>query len=166
MYTYQDFINENDRLRAVSTAIVKHLNSDLYKTAKLADEYDHQKNHTVMEYVRTIFTMTGSPVEDFTASNNKLCSNFFHRLNTQRCTYLLGNGVTFSDNKEETIDEDGVQVVTDTTKEFLGNRFDTDLKKTGYSALIHGVAFGYWNVDRLHTFKIIFMFLNIILFNI
>lgn len=154
MYTYQDFINENDRLRAVSTAIVNHLNSDLYKTAKLADEYDHQKNHTIMEYVRTIFTMTGSPVEDFTASNNKLCSNFFHRLNTQRCTYLLGNGVTFSDNKEKTINEDGVQVVTDTTKEFLGDRFDTDLKRTGYNALIHGVAFGYWNVDRLHVFKV------------
>ena len=86
MYTYQDFINDGAGIKAISSAIVNHLNSDLYKTAKSADEYDHQRNETIINYVRTIFTMTGSPVEDFTASNNKLCSNFFRRLNTQRCT--------------------------------------------------------------------------------
>ena len=154
MYTYQDFINEPNKLNAINAAISHHLNSDIYKTAKSADEYDHQRNETILNYVKTIFTLTGTPVEDFTASNNKLCSNFFHRLNTQRCTYLLGNGVSFSDHKEETIGEDGVAITTDTTKEQLGNRFDTDLKRAGYKALIHGVCFGYWNVDRLHMFPI------------
>lgn len=154
MYTYQDFIGENNRLQAITTAITHHLHSDIYKTAKSADAYDHQKNETIMNYVKTIFTMTGTPVEDFTASNNKLCSNFFHRLNTQRCTYLLGNGVSFSDHKESTINEDGVKVITDTTKETLGDKFDLDLKKAGYKALIHAVSFGFWNVERLHVFPV------------
>lgn len=154
MYTYQDFIDDGGGNQAITNAITHHLNSDMYKIAKSADEYDHQRNETIINYIRTIFTMTGTPVEDFTASNNKLCSNFFHRLNTQRCTYLLGNGVSFSDHKEETIGEDGVVVTTDTTKEKLGSRFDTDLKKAGYNALIHGVSFGFWNVDRLHVFPL------------
>lgn len=154
MYTYQDFINDGGGEKAIANAIIHHLNSDMYKTAKSADEYDHQRNETILNYVKTIFTMTGAPVEDFTASNNKLCSNFFHRLNTQRCTYLLGNGVSFSDHKEETVGEDGVAVTTDTTKEQLGIRFDSDLKKAGYRALIHGVSFGFWNVDRLHVFPL------------
>lgn len=154
MYTYQDFINEPNKLNAINSAISHHLNSDIYKTAKSADEYDHQRNETILNYVKTIFTLTGTPVEDFTASNNKLCSNFFHRLNTQRCTYLLGNGVSFSDHKETTVNEEGIEVTIDTTKETLGNRFDSDVKKLGYKSLIHGVSFGYWNVDRLHIFPI------------
>lgn len=154
MFTYQDFITENNRLRAISMAITNHLNSDLYKTAKSADEYDHQRNEAIINYVKTIFTLTGSPVEDFTASNNKLCSNFFHRLNTQRCTYLLGNGVSFTDHKEEVIGDDGVAITRDVTKDTLGDQFDTDLKKLGYKSLIHGVSFGFWNVDRLHVFPV------------
>lgn len=154
MYTYQDFEKDGKGVQAITNAISHHLNSNLYKTAKSADEYDHQRNETIINYIRTMFTMTGTPVEDFTASNNKLCSNFFHRLNTQRCTYLLGNGVSFSDHKEETVGSDGVAVTTDTTKEQLGNRFDSDLKIIGYNSLIHGLCFGFWNVDRLHVFPI------------
>lgn len=152
MYTYQDFIAETDTIEAITTAITKHINSDEYKVARDADEYDHQKNITINNYVRLIFSLTGAPVEDFTASNNKIASNFFHRLNTQRCTYLLGNGVSFSDHKEEVQNEDGQITTVDTTKEFLGPKFDTDLKNAGYDALIHGVSFGFWNLDRLHVF--------------
>lgn len=152
MYTYQDFIKETDTIEAITTAITKHINSDEYKVARDADEYDHQKNITINNYVRLIFSLTGAPVEDFTASNNKIASNFFHRLNTQRCTYLLGNGVSFSDHKEEVRNEDGQVTTVDTTKEFLGSKFDTDLKNAGYNALIHGVSFGFWNLDRMHVF--------------
>ena len=154
LYTYQDFISERGVLQGITNAITHHLNSEMYATAKSADAYDHQKNEVILNYVQTIFTMTGVPVQDFTASNNKLCSNFFRRLNTQRCTYLLGNGVSFPDNKEKRQGEDGLTVTVDITKERLGNRFDTDLKKAGYNALIHGVSFGFWNVDRLHVFPL------------
>lgn len=158
LYTYQDFETDKDRsgvITAVQNAIDHHMHSDAYKIAKSADAYDHQLNETIYNYVRLIFTMTGSPVEDFTASNNKIASNFFHRLNTQRNTYLLGNGVSFTEHVEEQVDEEtGKETTVDTTKEALGPKFDTDLKTAGYNALIHGVTFGFWNLDRLHVFPI------------
>ena len=155
MLTYQDYEDAKNKIQFLSTAIENHLNSDEYKIAKSADEYDHQRNETILNYVKLIFTMTGVPVEDFTASNNKLPSNFFHRLNTQRNTYLLGNGVSFSDHKIEKRDpKTGKKITTDETKEKLGKKFDSDLKKAGYNALIHGVTFGFWNLDKLHVFPL------------
>lgn len=157
LYTFQDFEKDKNSsvITAIQNAITHHLSSDAYKMAKSADAYDHQLNETIYNYVRMIFTMTGTPVEDFTASNNKIASNFFHRLNTQRNTYLLGNGVSFTDHVENVVNEEtGEQTTVDTTKETLGEKFDTDLKTAGYNALIHGVTFGFWNVDRLHIFPV------------
>lgn len=144
IFTFQDFqneVNSNGVAKAVAVAINSHKESKDYKMAMDADLYDHQKNKTINEYVQTIFSLTGSPIEDYTASNNKLSSNFFRRLNTQRNTYLLGNGVSFSDN------EDGIKAA-------LGDNFDTKLKRLGYYALIHGVSFGFWDVSGMHIFKL------------
>lgn len=140
MLTYQDMLTAVEKgklLTFLRDSITQHRNSDNYKTAVAADEYDHQRNTTIRETVRRIYSLTGKPMEDFTASNNRIASNFFRRLNVQRCTYSLGNGVTFN--------EDGV-------KEKLGDAFDTDLYDAGYKALIHGISFGFWNLDRLHVF--------------
>lgn len=140
MLTYQDMLTAVEKgklLTFLRDSITQHRNSDNYKTAVAADEYDHQRNTTIRETIRRIYSLTGKPMEDFTASNNRIASNFFRRLNVQRCTYSLGNGVTF--------DEDGV-------KEKLGNSFDTDLYDAGYKALIHGISFGFWNLDKLHVF--------------
>ncbi len=114
MITFQDFQNRTDSIESfIRRAINEHMSSDLYKTAKSADAYDHQKNETIYNYVRTIYTGTGSEVVDFTAANNRLACNLFHRLNTQRCVYSLGNGVSFSN---------------DSVKDKLGIDFDTKLK--------------------------------------
>lgn len=140
MLTYQDMLTAVEKgklLTFLRDAITRHRNSDDYKLAVAADEYDHQRNTTIRETIRRIYSLTGKPMEDFTASNNRIASNFFRRLNVQRCTYSLGNGVTF--------DEDGV-------KEKLGDAFDTDLYDAGYKALIHGISFGFWNLDKLHVF--------------
>lgn len=146
MLTFQDFeeakSSEDSLLNFVSLAISTHMASDEYKIAKDADEYDRQRNSTIANYIQKIWTSTGEFVEDFTATNNKIASNFFHRLNIQRCTYSLGNGVTFSEDASQK------------TKAALGTDFDTKLKKAGYFALIHGVSFGFWNMDRLHVFKL------------
>lgn len=159
LYTFQDFEKETDKGKFVSTIIGEHLQSERYEIAKSADAYDHQMNETVYNYVRLIFDILGTPIEDFTASNNKIASNFFHRLNTQRCTYLLGNGVSFTDNTDEVFDEDGNKTTIDHTKEILGERFDGDLKSLVYYGLIHGASYGYWTEDsqkgnRLHVFKL------------
>ena len=151
--TFQDFLEEPNVLDFIGKAINQHISSEDYKTAVSADNYDRQKNETIYNYVRTIFTGTGSQVVDFTAANNKIASNFFHRLNTQRCMYSLGNGVSFSDHKEKRI-VDGVEITADLTGEMLGNDFDTALKDAAYKALIHGVSFGFWNFDKLYVFPL------------
>lgn len=154
MITFQDFEKATDIPKFMAEAISIHQRSEIYEIAKSADNYDKQKNETIYNYVQMIFNLTGTPIEDFTASNNKIASNFFHRLNTQRCVYLLGNGVSFSDNKIERMNEEGIKEFTDTTKQRLGKKFDTDLKELVYTSLIHGVAFGFWNYDRLYVFPI------------
>lgn len=156
MYTYQDFIKDTEQsgeAYAVRTAIQRHLTTEIYKTAKIADEYDQQRNPTINNYVKTIFNSLGMTIEDITAANNRISSNFFHRLNTQRCAYSLGNGISFSEHIEQ-VTRDGVVSQVDTTKELLGKKFDTDVKRAGYKSLIHGVAFGFWNVKRLHVFPV------------
>lgn len=142
MHTFQDFeAAGQDKRDFILTAIEQHKQSRLYKTALVADLYDAQKNETINDYVQKIFTLSGTPVEDFTASNNKIASNFFHRLNTQRCTYSLGNGISFQDDNES-------------IKDALGTEFDTDLYELSYRALIHGLCFGFWDSGKLHVFPI------------
>ena len=156
MRTFQDFEKASragDKEKFISSAIAEHILSPVYQTARDADLYDKQKNRTINEYVRMLFTLTGSPVEDFTASNNKIPSNFFHRLNTQRCVYSLGNGVSFT-NTEERQNGDGTTTTVDVTKERLGPKFDSDLKDAGYKALIHGVTFCFWGEDRMYVFPV------------
>lgn len=146
MLTFQDYQRAIASGRSVESFVMEliqtHKDSEIYKTAVVADLYDRQKNKTINEYVRMLFTMAGTPVEDFTASNNKIASNFFHRLNTQRCTYSLGNGVYFANDK------DGK------AKEQFGESFDHQIFDAGFYSLIHAISFGFWNVDKLHIFKV------------
>lgn len=153
MITFQDYLEEPNVLAFIGTAINQHTSSEEYKIAVSADNYDRQKNETIYNYVRTIFTATGAEVQDFTAANNRIACNFFHRLNTQRCMYSLGNGVSFSNHKEKRVIE-GVEQTFDLTKEAIGNDFDTALKDLAYKALIHGVSFGFWNFDKLYVFPL------------
>lgn len=153
MITFQDYLEETNTAAFITKAINQHTSSEEYRIAKSADNYDRQKNETIYNYVRTIFTGTGSEVVDFTAANNRIASNFFHRLNTQRCMYSLGNGVSFTDHKEKRV-VDGIEQTIDQTDEMLGQDFDTALKELAYKALIHGVAFGFWNLDALYVFPL------------
>lgn len=145
LYTFQDFEAAQNKSDFIWSAIERHKQSDIYKTALNADLYDKQKNVTINSYVQTIFNLSGAKVENYTASNAKIASNFFHRLNTQRCQYSLGNGVSFID-----VSESG----EDTTKQKLGAHFDHDIQEAAYKALIHGVSFCFWNLDRLYCFPV------------
>lgn len=151
MITYQDFLQYKDRAEAVRAVIADHTSSEDYRIAIDADEYDRQKNVTIYQYVKTMFTASGSQVLDFTAANSRIASNFFHRLNTQRVTYSLGNGVSFV-NKRREVSPNGTAITVDTTKDALGADFDTRLQEAAGNALKHGCCFLFWNVDRLHVF--------------
>ena len=142
MITFQDFEASQNKREFVFNAIARHQCSAEYDIALTANLYDRQKNKTINDYVKTMFTISGAEIEDFTATNSKIASNFFHRLNTQRCTYSLGNGISFAN------DDDGV------LKKQLGDKFDTRLYDVGYYALIHGVSFGFWNGEKLHVFEL------------
>ena len=145
MLTYQDFLKETENkgtealMSFVSKAINEHRADPMVKTALIADTYDAQQNDTIMKFSKIFYTMSGKPVVDTTASNNKIASNFFHRLNVQRNTYLLGNGIDFAETS---------------TKDKLGTGFDLAFKKAGYNALIHGLTFVFWNYDRMYNFKL------------
>lgn len=148
LLTYQDFVDagEENREAFALEAIRRHMASESYHIAVDADLYDAQKNPTINKYVQQVFDITGSKLVDFTASNNKIACNFFHRLNTQRVMYSLGNGVSFIDMSEA-----GKK---DTTKERLGKHFDHDMQMLAYKALTHGVSFAFWNIDRMCVFPL------------
>lgn len=149
MLTYQDLMSigddEEERAAFVLAAIRQHRGGFDYQTACTADLYDRQMNKTINDYVQTIFDITGSKLVDYTSSNSKIASNFFRRLNTQRNMYSLGRGVSFVEAGESG---------EDSTKKRLGPHFDRDLQSAAYYALIHGVSFGFWNVDRLYVFPL------------
>lgn len=156
MKTFQDFqvaVSQGATIDFIKDAITEHRSSSDYVTALNADEYEAQRNVTINAWQRILYTQTGEKVPDFTAPNNRLANNFFHRLNTQRRCYSLGNGVSFTKNTEKVV-VDGVQTTVDKTKEFLGTDFDTMLDKAAYYALIHGVSFPFWNLDSGVVFKL------------
>ena len=146
VYTYQDFDEASDRLEFVKQAVAQHKAGPDLKMALIADDYDRQRNRTVLEYVKTLYSMDGRKVEDFTAEPTRIPSNFFNRLNTQRVMYSLGNGVSFVQP-----DEAGE---SDEVKERLGEGFDHRITEAAYYACIHGVSFVFWNLDRIHLFKL------------
>jgi len=145
MLTYQDLLdveegNEKKRMDFVLNAIHTHKSSDQYKIAKIADDYNREQNTTIMQYQKLLYTVSGEAVQDMVSANHKLCSNFFNRFITQEVQHLLGNGVSWDDGKTELI---------------FGDDFDNALQKIAESALVGGVAFGFWNMDHLNCFSLL-----------
>lgn len=141
MITFQEFLEEKDRdiNSFIRRALSDHANDPMVQTAIIADEYNHQRNRTVMNYAKWLYDMNGMKIQDTVSSTNRIACNYFRRLNVQRNTYLLGNGVSFADNR---------------TKEKLGSTFDSAVKNIAYKSLIHGVSFGFWNNTKLINFTI------------
>ena len=144
MLTYQDLLevgeNEIDIAEFVARAIKEHKSSDLYKQAKIADEYLRQQNRTIVQYQKLLYTMSGKTVPDNYSANHKLASNYFYRLVTQQVQFLLGNGIHWENE--------------DTEKK-LGKDFDIRLQELARIAISGGVGFGFWNNDHLEGFSLL-----------
>lgn len=142
MRTYQDLIEvgeqESNRMEFVRTAISDHKNSELYKTAQIADEYDRKQNRTIVQYQKLLYDATGKAIPDNISANYKLTSGFFNRFTTQQVQFLLGNGVTWGEEK---------------TKDYLGEDFDKRLQVLAKQALCAGVTFGFYNYDHVEAFS-------------
>lgn len=144
MKTYQDFLevaekSDRERMKFVLSAINNHKDSDLYKQAVIAKEYDAHRNVTIANFQKLLYTLNGKVIPDNYSPNYKLRSNFFANFITQETQYLLGNGVTLK--KEE-------------NKAKLGAGFDTRLQDAAHDALVGGVSYGFWNLDHLEVFDV------------
>lgn len=143
MKTYQDFeavgVGEKARMDFITAAISDHKGSVAYRMAFDAEEYDRQRNVTILQYQKLLYTMSGKAVPDNFTANHKVPSNFFNRFVTQETQYLLGNGVTMTDPEN---------------KDKLGADIDIRLQQCARSALVQGVAFGFWDMDRLVIFRL------------
>lgn len=151
-FTFQDFqAHESDRAKWLGQAIAQYMRSDDYKMAKDADQYEKQLNTAIMSFVKKVYDITGVESVDFTATNNRMASNFLHRLITQRCSYSLGNGISFASRKLERQTDMTLQE-HDATKAELGDDFDTIAFNTAYYALLHGKAYTYDNDGEYYVF--------------
>lgn len=72
-------------------------------------------------------------------ANHKLASRFFGLAVDQEVSYLLGNGVTFSERS---------------TPEKLCADFDQEVMDAARAAKIAGVAFGFWDLEHLRVFTL------------
>ena len=143
MKTYQDLLNvpqgDAERMKFVRTVIEDHRNSELYKTAEIADDYCRRMNRTIREYQKLLYTISGQAVPDNYSANYKIASNFFDRFITQENQTLLANGVTFGSEE---------------TKKKLGSDFDNRISQIGKYALAASVCFAFFNLDHIEVFPV------------
>lgn len=135
--SFQDFEKAINKGEFIKELITYHRGTASYRTAQEADLYDIQENPTIKSLVRIYYNYRGEKMIDKDSTNIKIPNNYFHRLNTQRCSYSLTNGVTFENTK---------------TKDRLGEDFDEKIMEAAYYGLIHKVSFIFVNVDHLHVF--------------
>lgn len=143
MYTYQDLAllggDEKKRISFISSAINAHKNSQAYKTAAAAEQYYQGENPTIMQYEKLVYDLMGRAHRDLYTANHKIASRFFGFVVDQEVSYLLGNGISFSEKK---------------TKEKLGADFDQQIMRAAREALIGGTSFGIWAEDHMLVFPL------------
>lgn len=139
--TFNDLVDVGDgdreRLDFIRQCITAHEASDLFKIAKIGNEYMSGQNTTIVNAQKTLVTKTGQIVQDKWTPNHKTVSNFFNRFVTQEVQYLLGNGVTWQN---------------ESTGKKLGQDFDVRLQQEAKAALAGGLAFGFFNIDHVEIF--------------
>lgn len=140
MITFQDYSRAENKTKWLQSAIISYRNSKEYKQAAEQEEYMAGRNPAIQNMTRIIYNMAGLPENDFTASNFKLMNRQIHRMVTDRCSYSLGNGVSFASAKKVK-DAEGKTVTVDETKEMLGSKFDTFVFRTAYWAQANGRCF-------------------------
>ena len=144
MLTFQSLLSVGDNARDVAAfvrkVIAEHQQSELYRTARDADDYDRGVNTTIMNYAKMVRDITGRAIPDRFSPNHRSASNFFHIETVQLSNYLLGNGITW--------EQEG-------TKQKLGVLFDNRVQDAAHEALCGGVSFGFWNLDHLEVFSVL-----------
>lgn len=120
-------------------AINDHKSSEIYKTAIDAEMYYKHLNPTIMRAQKIVYDLMGKAHIDVWSANNKVPSRYYFYFVTQAVQFLLGNGVSFGEEK---------------TKDRLGKSFDGVVQEAAKDAMNGGVAFGFWNNDHLEEFSV------------
>ena len=141
MITYQDYERADNKTKWLQSAIMTYRNSAEYKQAEMEQEYMAGRNVEILNVMRVIYNMAGLPETDFTKHNIKVRNRLIHRLVTDRCSYSLGNGISFAGKEKKVVN--GKTRTVDPVKEMLGPKFDRAVKRTGYWALSNGAAYLY-----------------------
>ena len=122
----------------VHSVVNNHTSSDDYKIAAAAEAYYSKHNLTIEKFQKFLYSANGQAYPDLFSANYKLKTLFFRRFVIQQVQYVLSNGVTFEQ---------------DSTKERLGETFDSRLSQLAKKAMVDKVAFGFWNNDHLEVFS-------------
>lgn len=142
-YYYADLVNvgedEQSKAKFVRGAINNFVSSDLYNTAKIADEYDRGLNTTITSYEKTIRDIAGRSMRDPFSATHRGASNFYHIFTSQLVQYLLANGIIWQSKDTETR---------------LGYKFSNTLARLVKCALDGSVAYGYFNLDHLEILPV------------
>lgn len=148
--TYQDWeaTPESGRLELLEKIIRQYKSSEDFQTGLEANRYDRSNNTAIAQkYVLKPTTITvNTEIEGVTqkipttqkVEGNRLRSSFLRRFTLQESQFLLGNGVTLRNAND---------------KKRLGFGFDTALAQMGRRALLHGVCWGYWNLDHIEVLE-------------
>lgn len=143
MKTFNDLLalgdSEKARMDFILQAINEHKSSTMYQIAVDADMYYRHLNPTIMRAQKFVYDLMGRAHVDEWSANNKIPSRYYFYFVTQGVQFLLGNGISFADDK---------------TKERLGKNFDNIVQKAATDALNGGVSFGFWNNDHLEQFSL------------
>lgn len=143
MKTFNDLLalgdSEKARMDFILQAINEHKSSTMYQIAVDADMYYRHLNPTIMRAQKFVYDLMGRAHVDEWSANNKIPSRYYFYFVTQGVQFLLGNGISFADDK---------------TKELLGKNFDNIVQKAATDALNGGVSFGFWNNDHLEQFSL------------
>ena len=147
--TYQDWLAtpDYDKLELLTNVIKGYKTSADFKDGLTANAYFRAENPVVMS--KTILRARKAEYKDASGRKrskavtedvvgNRISSGILYRFVTQQNQFLLSEGVTLKD---------------DATKEKLGLDFDEQLEQLGEKALLHGVAWGFWNAGQLEIIE-------------
>lgn len=142
-YTYQDWQRIGGGAESARKIVESYRASDFFRRALDANRYFAGCNPTLDDkYLLKVQTREQKDADGLTRKvadtvrvvGNRVSSAFLRRFVCQQNQFLLGNGVTLEDAA---------------LKDRLGRGFDVKLQQIGEAALLHGVSYGYWNLDHL-----------------
>ena len=131
---------ERNRIEFVQDVIRDHKGSKLYSDALTANEYYAGRNVTITNYCKMIRDAFGRAVPDIWSPNHKIACHYYGYLVNQLVLFLLGNGISFSENS---------------TKEKLGKNFDKVCVDLLTAALNNSVAYGFANNGTVTPFTVL-----------